>query len=69
MLNVNQTPSSNSNTRRTKAYIPNIFSSTNSNKLDNFLFQCCLYFYANSVQFDIDIAKIKFAITYLTGVA
>ena len=68
MLNVNQTPSPNPNDRRTKAHIPNTFSSTEPNKLNNFLFQCCFYFYANLAQFDMDIAKINFAITYLTRV-
>ena len=33
------------------------------------MFQCCLYFHTNLVQFDMDIAKINFAITYLTEVA
>jgi len=48
--------------------MPNTFSGTESDKLNNFLFQCHLYFYANLVQFDMDIAKINFAITYLTGI-
>jgi len=39
---------------------------TGPNKLNNFLFQCHLYFYANPVQFDINIAKINFTMTYLT---
>ena len=47
LLNANQTPSPNSNLRETKAYIPNIFSSTKLDKLNNFLFQYCIYFYAN----------------------
>ena len=68
-LNTNQTLGSNTNLRGTKAYISNIFSGTELDKLNNFLFQYCLYFYANFVQFDIDIAKINFAMTYLTGVA
>ena len=33
-----------------------------------FLFQCHLYFYANSTKFNIDIAKINFAMSYLTRV-
>ena len=69
MLNANQTPSLNTNLRGTKAHIPNTFSSTEPDKLNNFLFQCHLYFYANLVQFDMDIVKINFAITYLTEVA
>jgi len=47
ILNSNQTPNSNTNTRGTKAYIPDTFSSTEPNKLNNFLFQCRLYFHAN----------------------
>jgi len=68
-LNSNQTPSPNTNTRGTKAHIPDTFSSTELDKLNNFLFQCYLYFHTNLVQFDMDIVKINFAITYLTGVA
>jgi len=68
-LNANQTPGPNTNSRGTKACIPDTFSSTESDKLNNFLFQCRLYFRANLVQFDTDIAKINFAMTYLTGVA
>ena len=46
-LNANQTPRPNTNSRGTKAHIPNTFSSTEPNKLNNFLFQCRLYFHAN----------------------
>jgi len=53
----------------TKACIPNTFSGTKPDKLNTFLFQCWLYFCANPVQFDMDIAKINFTMTYLTGVA
>ena len=67
-LNSNQTPSPNTNIRGTKACIPDTFSGTEPNKLNNFLFQCHLYFRANPAQFDMDIAKINFTITYLTGV-
>jgi len=59
----------NTNSRGTKAHIPDTFSSTEPDKLNNFLFQYWLYFHANSVQFDMDIVKINFAMTYLTGVA
>ena len=48
-LNSNQTPSPNTNTRGTKACIPDIFSDTEPDKLNNFLFQCHLYFHANLV--------------------
>ena len=68
-LNSNQTSGPNTNTRGTKAHIPDTFSSTEPDKLNNFLFQCCLYFYTNPVQFDMNIAKVNFAMTYLTGVA
>ena len=68
-LNSSQTSSPNTNTRETKAHIPNTFSGTEPDKLNNFLFQCYLYFHANLAQFDKDIAKINFAMTYLTGVA
>ena len=68
-LNSNQTPDPNTNSRRTKARIPNTFSGTEPNKLNNFLFQCRLYFHANLVQFDMNITKINFTMTYLTGVA
>ena len=67
-LNANQTPRPNTNSRGTKAYISNIFSNTEPDKLNNFLFQCCLYFYTNPMQFDTDIAKFIFAMTYLTRV-
>ena len=68
-LNSNQTPGPNTNTRETKACIPNTFSGTEPNKLNNFLFQYHLYFHTNLVQFNMNIAKINFAMTYLTGVA
>jgi len=68
-LNANQTFRPNTNSRGTKAHIPNTFSGTEPDKLNNFLFQCQLYFHANPAQFDMDIAKINFIMTYLTGVA
>jgi len=68
-LNTNQTPGPNTNSRGTKARIPDTFSSTEPDKLNNFLFQCRLYFHANPAQFNTDIAKINFPMTYLTGVA
>jgi len=69
ILNANQTPRPNTNSQRTKAHISNTFSGTELDKLNNFLFQCYLYFYANLAQFDMDIVKINFAMTHLTGVA
>ena len=68
-LNANQTPAPNTNSRETKVRIPDTFSGTEPDKLNNFLFQCRLYFRANPAQFNMDIAKINFAMTYLTGVA
>ena len=68
-LNANQTPGPNTNLRRTKAHISNTFSGTKLDKLNNFLFQYYLYFYTNLVQFNMNIAKINFVITYLIGVA
>jgi len=46
-LNTNQTPGPNTNSRGTKARIPDTFSGTKPDKLNNFLFQCWLYFCAN----------------------
>ena len=68
MFNANQTSSPNTNSRGTKAYTPNTFSSTEFDKLNNFLFQCYLYFHTNSMQFNMDIVRINFTMTYLTGV-
>jgi len=68
-LNANQTPGPNTNSRKTKAHIPNTFSSTEPDKLNNFLFQYRFYFCTNPVQFNTDIAKINFVMTYLMGVA
>ena len=68
-LNTNQTPGPNTNSRGTKARIPDTFSGTEPDKLNNFLFQCRLYFHVNPAQFDTDIVKINFAMTCLTEVA
>ena len=67
-LNANQTSGLNTNSRGTKACIPDTFSSTELNKLNNFLFQYHLYFCTNPVQFNTDIAKINFTMSYLMGV-
>ena len=48
-LNSNQTPSPNTNTKGTKACISDTFNSIEPDKLNNFLFQYCLYFHANLV--------------------
>jgi len=68
MLNTNQISGPNTNSRETKAHIPNTFSSTKLDKLNNFLFQCYLYFHTNLIQFNMNIVKINFTMTYLTGV-
>ena len=67
-LNSNQTPRPNTNSREIKVHISDTFSGTELDKLNNFLFQCWLYFCANPVQFDMNIAKINIAMTYLTRV-
>ena len=64
-LNSNQTPSLNTNSRETKSYIPDTFSSFKPDKLNNFLFQYHLYFHTNPVQFEINIIKINFAMTVI----
>jgi len=53
-------------TSQTLSAAPSLTSSLD--KLNNFLFQYCLYFCANSMQFNTNIAKIKFAVIYFTGV-
>ena len=68
-LNSNQTPGPNTNSRGTKAHISDTFSDAEPDKLNNFLFQCRLYFCTHLMQFDMDIVEINFAMTYLTGVA
>jgi len=52
-----------------KVCIPNTFDSFDSHKLNHFLFQCQLYFCANTLQFPTDKEKINFAMTYLSSVA
>ena len=51
-----------------KACIPDIFDSSDSHKLNHFLFQCQLFFHANPSQFSTDEEKINFALTYLSSV-
>ena len=51
-----------------KARIPDIFDSSDSHKLNHFLFQCQLFFHANPSQFSTDEEKINFALTYLSSV-
>jgi len=54
---------------QSKACIPDIFNGSDPYKLNNFLFQCRLYFYANALQFPTDEEKINFAMTYLSSIA
>jgi len=63
-LDSNQTPRlrPTTNPRKTKVCILNTFSGIKSNKLNNFN---VVY---TSAQFDMDIAKIKFSMIYLSGV-
>jgi len=53
---------------QSKAHIPDTFDSSNPYKLNHFLFQCRLFFYANPLQFSTNEEKINFAITYLSSV-
>ena len=68
-LIANQTSDPNANSKGTKAYIPNIFSGTKPDKLNNFLFQYYFYFCTNPMQFNMNIAKINFIMTYFTRAA
>ena len=67
-LTANQTLSSNTNSRETKVYIFDTFNSTEPNKFNNFLFQYYIYFCANFMQFNMDITKINFTMTYFTKI-
>ena len=64
----NQTSSPSADLRETKTCISDTFSGTEPDKLNNFLFQYWLYFHANLMQFNMDIVKLIFAMTYLTRV-
>jgi len=50
---------------QSKAHIPDTFDGSDPHKLNHFLFQCQLFFYANPSQSSIDEEKINFAMTYL----
>ena len=54
---------------QSKARILDTFNSSDSHKLNHFLFQCRLFFHANPSQFSTNEEKINFAMTYLSGVA
>ena len=53
---------------QSKACISDTFDSSDSHKLNHFLFQCWLYFCANAPQFSTDEEKINFTMTYLSSV-
>jgi len=53
---------------QSKARIPDTFDGSDPHKLNHFLFQCQLFFCANSLQFSTDEEKINFTLTYLSGV-
>ncbi|KAF5347115.1 hypothetical protein D9756_010937 [Leucocoprinus leucothites] len=48
---------------------PNIFDGSKPQKLDEFLFQCHLYFNTNPLQFTTEHAKVSLAMTFLKGPA
>ena len=54
---------------QSKAHIPDTFNGSDPHKLNHFLFQCRLFFYANPSQFSTDEKKINFVMTYLSGEA
>ena len=54
---------------QSKVPIPDTFNGSDPYKLNHFLFQCQLYFCANSLQFPINEEKINFAMTYLSSIA
>ena len=54
---------------QSKAHILDTFNGSNPHKLNYFLFQCGLFFYANPSQFSTDEEKINFTMTYLSGIA
>ena len=53
---------------QSKAHILDTFDGSDPHKLNHFLFQCQLFFYANPSQFSTDEEKINFAMTYLSSV-
>jgi len=67
-LVANLTSTINSTPFITRIWMPDIFNDRDLEKLNSFLFQYQLYFYPNIVQFSTDVAKVNFAITYLTEV-
>jgi len=53
--------------QQSKARILDTFNSSDSHKLNHFLFQYRLFFCANPLQFSTDEEKINFAMTYLSS--
>ena len=51
-----------------RIWMLDIFDSTNLEKLNSFLLQYWLHFHINSGQFNIDIVKVNFTMSYLTRV-
>jgi len=67
-LIVNLTMAINSASSIARTWIPDIFDGMDLEKLNSFFFQCQLYFYANLVQFSINVTKVNFAIINLMKV-
>ena len=67
-LIVNLTMAINSASSIARTWIQDIFDGMDPEKLNSFLFQYQLYFYANPVQFSINVTKMNFTIIYLMKV-
>jgi len=51
-----------------KVCVPDVFDGTDPHQLHRFLFQCRLYFRSGPTLFKLDIDKVNFAMTYVSGV-
>ncbi|KAF5348330.1 hypothetical protein D9756_010490 [Leucocoprinus leucothites] len=67
--NRNHTPQPVIKTEHIQAKEPDTFDGSKPQKLDEFLFQCRLYFNTNLSQFTTECAKVSFAMTFLKGPA
>ncbi|KAF5357741.1 hypothetical protein D9756_001178 [Leucocoprinus leucothites] len=67
--NRNHTPQPVIKTEHIQAKEPDTFDGSKPQKLDEFLFQCCLYFNTNPSQFTTEHVKVSFAMTFLKGPA
>ena len=67
-LIVNLTMAINSASSIARTWMLDIFDGMDLEKLNSFLFQCQLHFYANPVQFSINVTKVNFAMIYLIEV-